>query len=567
MLAECLFALCLLLGDKSLLNGSFEDKPSKQDAIPGWTLELGAQNGAPAPESTVEIDRQENHGGKASLHFSGNPGTRGWRIAKQAIEVRPGGEYRLEVWTKTHAVSANGFGLDNCYVGLFLFDANGELVARQLALPTKPDSEWTKHELSLTAPATVRTAYVYAFLSMLGELWVDDLVLSIQGGERIAAPEVVFREDFTKLARLGDDWQRKVGATNGTGGEDSMVEVDFERGAEGSPRSLHLAGSAATLRWSHLLREFPAKPGELFRWSGPVSAENVRAEGPQFQNLHLNLLFLDAGGEPLGQARFAQLEPGTHDWTALAVEAQAPEGAKRVQAGLFLSMSGDAWFDDLELTRAKGVPLPYSDWPTLEGKGVVLRHSPSHPYASQMKAKLSELEQSKKATCRALEVEFPEKITVFLYKDPDEGRRMTGGSLDFADPPGRRVHQRWDSYIGHEMVHVIAHTTLQNSRTGILGEGIAVWLNGQARNHHADARKLLDESKLPSVLDMLERFGELENGYPAAGSFCGFLIETQGLEVFKALYPLEDPSAKLAELKGASFLDLEPAWHEHLRKF
>ena len=146
----------------------------------------------------------------------------------------------------------------------------------------------------------------------------------------------------------------------------------------------------------------------------------MRAEGPQFKNLHLNLAFLDSKGEILGGASFGSLEPGTHDWTPLAVEARAPEGTKKVQAGLFLSMSGDAWFDDLELTVEKGLPPPYSDWLTFEGKGIVLRCAQSHPRADEMKAKLAELEQSKNATCRALEVEFPQSITVFLYADNDE---------------------------------------------------------------------------------------------------------------------------------------------------
>lgn len=143
---------------------------------------------------------------------------------------------------------------------------------------------------------------------------------------------------------------------------------------------------------------------------------------------------------------------------------------------------------------------------------------------------------------------------------------LTGASLDFADPQNRRVHQRWESYVAHEMVHVIAHNTLQYSKTGILGEGIAVWLNGQYRDHHGDAKKLLDEGKPPSMKDLLERFRELDQAYPAAGSFCGFLVETCGLDVFKQIYPLPDPSTKLKELEGKSFEELEPDWHEHLRK-
>jgi hypothetical protein len=561
-----LLLLLLAVGDgAALVNGDFDGK-SEKGRPSGWTLELGAQNGATTPESEVELDTKEKHGGKAALVFRGDESTRGWLIAKQAIEVRPGGEYRLEAWTRTAGVRPNGFGLDNCYVGLFFFDASERLVGKELAWPRQPDSPWTKHELVLRADPAARKGYVYVFLSMIGELWGDDLALAISGGERLPAPRLVWREDFAKAKRLDSGWKRRVGATNGTGGVDSTVEIDAAVGAPDSPGSLRLAGDAGTLRWTHLVRELPAEPGDLFRWSGAVRAEDVRREGVQFANLHLNLAYLDSKGGLIGSAHYGALEPGTHDWTPRAVEGVAPEGTRRVQVGVFLSMSGTAWFDDLELTLEKGLPVPYGDWVTLEGKHVVLRYPPGHPHANEMKAHLAALEQSKQTTCRRLEVEFPEKITVFLYSDDAEGQRLTGRSLDFADPEHRRVHQRWESYIGHEMVHVIAHNTLQYGQTGILGEGIAVWLNGQFRDHHGDAKKLLDEGKLPSVEDLIERFGDVAGSYPAAGSFCGFLLETYGLAVFKQLYPLTDPSAKLEELEGKSFQELEPQWHERIRR-
>ena len=48
-------------------------------AIAVLPLTLGAQNGATIPESKVELDAKEKHGGKTSLHLSGDASTRGWR--------------------------------------------------------------------------------------------------------------------------------------------------------------------------------------------------------------------------------------------------------------------------------------------------------------------------------------------------------------------------------------------------------------------------------------------------------------------------------------------------------
>ena len=139
MLAGLLILLLASGEGAALVNGDFDGKSGK-GRPEGWTFELGAQNGATKPESKVELDTKEKHGGKAALRFRGNESTRGWLIAKQEIEVRPGGEYRLEAWTRTAGVQPNGFGLDNCYVGLFFFDANEKLVGRELAVPARPDS-------------------------------------------------------------------------------------------------------------------------------------------------------------------------------------------------------------------------------------------------------------------------------------------------------------------------------------------------------------------------------------------------------------------------------------------
>ena len=116
MLAMLWIATLVLGGGTPLplANGGFEEKAAKDGAPTGWTLEMGAQNGATKPESKVELDTKEKHGGKAALHLSGDTSTRGWRILKQPIEVRPGGKYTLEAWTKTVGVKGNGFGIDNC---------------------------------------------------------------------------------------------------------------------------------------------------------------------------------------------------------------------------------------------------------------------------------------------------------------------------------------------------------------------------------------------------------------------------------------------------------------------
>ena len=569
-----MFALLLLVAcpplqaDAPVTNGDFEAQATRDQPVPGWVLEIGARNGAQAPKSDVDLDRSVRHGGRSSVHLHGDPATRAWWILKQEIPVRPGGRYHLEAWTRTEGVKPNGFGLDNCYVGLFFFDAYGKLAGRQIVAPRQPDSDWAALDGKLTAQSSARTGSIYIFLSMLGDLWVDDLTLEIEGGEDLPQFETLLEEDFVKARRLPSKWKREVGATNGTGGTDSGVEIDADTGAPNSPRSLKLSGSQNTMRWRSVQRDLPADPGDLVQFSARVKASQVRREGVQFENLHLNLTFLDKRGKSLGPVHFASAGSGTFDWKRVQARGIAPEGTRKVRAGILLSMSGEAWFDDLLIERQAGNAPPYSDWEVIETKRVILRYPSAHPEARQMKQYAKRLDQAKNEICRRLEVEFPEKITVYLYADMEQGRALTGGNLDFSNPSGRAVHQRWNSYIGHEMVHVIAHTVLQNSQTGILGEGIAVWLNGQPPNrHHERAAELLGEGELPTVADLLSQFRSESAGYPASGSFCGYLIDTYGLKVFKQIYPLQDPSTMAAELVGVSFPEMEPGWHAELRKY
>ena len=82
-------------------------------------------------------------------------------------------------------------------------------------------------------------------------------------------------EDFEKARRPPSKWKKIEGATNGEGGTDSTIEVDMETGAPESARSLKLTGDAGTRRWWSIGPELKAKPGELWRWSARVKAENV----------------------------------------------------------------------------------------------------------------------------------------------------------------------------------------------------------------------------------------------------------------------------------------------------
>lgn len=561
----CLSALLLTVGG-DLQNGDFE-APRAAGAIPGWVLEFGARNGSSEPSSRVGIDETVMHGGRASLHFSGDNQVRGWQAARQEFEARPGATYTLTAFTKTTNVRVEKVGssevqqYSNCYVGLFARANDGRIVGKGYARATTPTSDWEQHTATLVAPESARSIEVYAFLSMSGDLWVDDVTLAVEGGHPLPPPEQLLSEGFEGSTNLPAGWSEELGATNAPEGPRSTVRVDPDVGDAGSPHSLHFHGDSSTTKWFALVREFAANPGDTFNLAASFKTADVRKEGIQFENLHTGLEFVGPDGRTVGSRAVAFGPRGTSDWTRAEVKALAPEGAVRVRVSAFLSMSGDAWLDRIVLTRRGGAAPAYGDWQKLDSKHVVVRFPKDHPMRAGMRAHAERLDAAYESICTRLAVKYDEKITVYLYASKDQGRRFTGRTLAFAEPEGRTVHQTTENTLGHEMTHVIA-LAVGYAQLPLFGEGLGVWLDGQPDElHHQQAAVLLREGKLPSQDTLLTRFRDDEStSYPAAGSFVGFLIETCGLDAFKRIYVMPDPVAQAPQVLGKSLAELDSLW-------
>lgn len=575
LVALALVSIAAVRQEEAIANGGFDRRATEQDPLPCWTLSIGARNGGDETLSEVALDRELRRSGASSLHFSASRTTYAFQIVSQEVEARPGGTYQLTAFARTQDVlqQVNAEGIqqfDNCYVALFLFDGNGELVAREVKTPTRPtNDDWEELSLRVRAPATVRRAEVKLFLSVSGDLWFDDLTLSIEGGEPLPEPLLVFRDDFEGLSELPPAWIAEEGARNGGASPVSTAELVRDAGAGKSRCSLHLAGDARTLLWHSVHRTFEARPGDEFTLSAQVKAEAVRQERnalgiEQFANMHLRLAFLDDQGTTLGAPRYAHPGFGDYDWRAAGVHAVAPQGATRGRVGIFLSVSGDVWIDDVELTRRTGGVPAYDGWRALETAHLVIRHPADHPLAAGIEAYGERMEHALAGIADTLGVRVDEPITVFLYRDKAQGEALTGRPLAFAEPERRAVHQDATNTLGHELTHVVA-LQLGYAQTGLFGEGIAVWLDGTPPSvHHERASALLESGELPPLDALLADFRGQERGYPAAGSFCGWLLETHGLAAMRALYPRKDLDAAARATLGRGIAELDTDWRAFL---
>lgn len=561
-------ALLLLALGEQPVNGDFEAA-----AVPGriasWDFEFGARNGGLDPASRIELDEAVLHGGRASLHLVGDDKVRGWRALRQELDGRPGATYTLSAFVKSKDVRAEkvgGTGVEqykNAYVAIFLRGADGQIVARTYLRAKEPTAEWEELSAKLAAPETTRTAEVYVFLSMSGEMWVDDIRLDVEGGKPLPPMEAVLHEGFENGTL--SSWTETLGASNAATGERSKIEIDRTVGTKDSPGSLHFSGDASTSKWYAQTRTFDARPGDTFRLGASFKTLDVRKEGIQFENLHVSLTFQAADGRVIGSPVAAQGPRGTSDWTRVETKGLAPEGTVKVELGVFFSMSGDAWIDRIDLERRGGASPAYSNWMRMDSKHVVVRYPKDHPRRSDMRAYAQRLDDAYEMIRTKLGVTFEDAVTVYVYDSAEQGRRFTGRTLAFAAPEDRTVHMTMDNTIAHELVHVVA-LAVGYAQLPLFGEGIAVWLDGEGdAAHHDKAAKLLREQRLPSLDTLLKRFREDEGtSYAAAGSFTGFVIATCGLDAFKRIYLAADPVAAAPEMLGKSLADLDAAWRKSL---
>lgn len=523
-----LLATLALLGD-ALVNGDFEASPAAAGEIPGWQWIVGATQGGDSPISEVALSAEAARGGERGVQLSGDANTRLWRLLYQDVDARPGAACTLRGWARADGLRLDDGQRSNAYAGLMAFDVDGNRLAFQVDDVRRHGPDGRPFEVRVEVPEEATTVRAMLFLSQTGVLGFDDIELAQVGG-RALPRERVCDETFDDAASL-EAWETSLGATLGDAGPRSSTAHDPDVGGG----SLAMRGDASVVLWEQRTRTFPTRPGDRLRLDGRVRAADVAREGGQFANLHARLEFLDAAGQRLGAPRFANRSPGSFDWSPFRVEAVAPAGTSAVRVGLFLSMTGTAWFDDLTLDRFPGAP-PYAGWIAHAGEHVELRCHPEHPFASGLAAYAERLDAAYERIRDALDVAFDEPITAYLYRDDERAQAMLGRTLNFAEPRLRAVHMRPSATLGHELCHVLA-TAWGDAGSALLGEGLAVWLDGRgAEHHHERARALLAEGDLPTPLELATRFGGDANAYAAAGSFVGWLWAEHGRDAVRALY-------------------------------
>lgn len=163
----------------------------------------------------------------------------------------------------------------------------------------------------------------------------------------------------------------------------------------------------------------------------------------------------------------------------------------------------------------------------------------------------------------------PAPVSMFVFDNPDESGRsgILGG---FAVPERSEVYTLANQTIGHELAHVVSYRIAGKRVMSVMAnEGLATYLSlrGPQWNYHRISQKLLQDGTLDTCDLSNNGFRNCAPGYFLGASFIGWLIETRGLDMFKAFFTRDDLDEDAAFLRayGKSMADLVTDWKAFLR--
>jgi hypothetical protein len=328
-----------------------------------------------------------------------------------------------------------------------------------------------------------------------------------------AAERVLLEEHFDSAATL-EGFSQEIGARVGAG---PMSVASWQDGA------LRLDVKPGDQRFLAMGRSLEVEPGTWLKVSVRMRTEGVDPAAARYRNCDVYVIFE-------GHAvRALPILTGTQPWTPLQAWFQVPAGVSRAELGLFLSMPGSAWFDDLVVTN--GDP----GFTTLAQGPYVYHWLADDPISDGHRARNeAELERIR----GFLDVPAGQPIHYWKYPDRETKQAISsqGGNAHVA---GGAIHSVWP-VDNHEIVHLLA--VAWGDPPALLAEGLAVHLSGgwQHQPVRGYARGLLEADQwiaLPALLET-RSFRQRDDliTYALAGAFVEWVLLTHGKATLRALY-------------------------------
>jgi hypothetical protein len=318
--------------------------------------------------------------------------------------------------------------------------------------------------------------------------------------------------------------------------------------------AVRLEGTADTQTWTMLTREVPVEGATWVELRVRMRTEEVQAQGQRFVNCNAFVK------HPQGLVP-TRILTGTQPWTELRRQLAIPPGTSTVAVGLFCSLPGRTWFDEVSLSAVD--PPAWKDRNTAHYRYRTLGDETIDAKAEAFNA------ESFTTVAAFLGVDGPVGGGLVEYrKYPDlETKEALSGRPGNAHREGNIIHSIWATD-RHEIVHVLGDGV--GDPPALIAEGLAVHLSGgwQGGPVRAAAAKVLEQGEWPGLEKLLTSvaFRNVPDlvSYPVSGAFVAWIIETKGKDTLLELYrsmkngePEAESRAKLESTLGAPLEQLD----------
>jgi hypothetical protein len=310
-------------------------------------------------------------------------------------------------------------------------------------------------------------------------------------------------------------WSLDVGASTGDG---PTSDVRVEGGA------LRLSADATTRRFLSPVRTVDAAGARLIRVSIRMHTEDVSAVRARFVNCDAFVRF-DHGPVTAVTPVFT----GTVAWTAVRRVVRVPPGSRQMGIGVFLSMPGRAWFDDL---RVESIEDEFIEQVSPHFR---FEHLPGDAIAPAL-LRANDESWDRAAVFFGWSPEQP--IVYWKYPNRDVLEEYTGVADNGIVIRGE-IHTIWPAE-PHELAHVFA--ARWGSPPALLGEGVGVYFSGQWQGKSISdaAREVVRSGAWVNPAELLDTVAFRAEpdlvSYAIAGAFVQWIDRARGRGVLRELY-------------------------------
>jgi len=194
------------------------------------------------------------------------------------------------------------------------------------------------------------------------------------------------------------------------------------------------------------------------------------------------------------------------------------------------------------------------DWEIVETENIIFHIQPNHQIEA-LSNYCSARENAFKENNSFFKATLYKKIDFYIWSNPEEGKKVLGEEIGFANSDLCIINSKTNQTRGHEIAHILCDYGIKpNKKNRFINEGLAVAFDLTNRNH-LELAKSVNQENLTIKQLMNEHFKFSDSViYPIGGAFIEYLMKKKEKELLVRLLR-EQSYAMLLEIYGLEVIE------------